>query len=314
MIIHLSSFPLIIIIYFEHTCFISFLFIPFLIFINHFSFLFFFFFFFLFHLVSISILRIHRPFLLDDSIELWRARIGSYRGCKRIHNFLTCLLKCLIWLHPFPIQSFLVASSPYCSLLVALRSILDPSLQLMISPKNEVIFTCNVITKEFILLFLELPAEIKSFIEALLSTNQPIEQLFQSLSVSTTSASSIWGSICKKVYSCNKPDKRHCLYLKWKNNSYNIRNTVRDSLNTFNPVISRPCPEEQFHVSFNLTNIVVEKRASLVTATLAKDIKSSLVACSDSSSFLFDNVNLGTLNLTCLMINFLLCGHLHLSI
>ena len=48
-------------------------------------------------------------------------------------------------------------------------------------------------------------------------------------------------------------------------------------------------------MSFNLTNIVVEERASLVTATLAKDIKSSVVACSDSSSFLLDNVNLGNL-------------------
>ena len=70
---------------------------------------------------------------------------------------------------------------------------------------------------------------------------------------------------------------------------------MRDSLNTFNPVISRPCPEEQFHASFNLTNIIVEKRALLITATLAKDIKSSVVACSDSSSFLLDNVNLGNL-------------------
>ena len=35
-------------------------------------------------------------------------------------------------------------------------------------------------SKEVILLFLELPAEVTSFIEALLSTNQPIEQLVQS--------------------------------------------------------------------------------------------------------------------------------------
>ena len=181
---------------------------------------------------------------------------------------LNCILTCLILLYPIPLQFFLVASSPYYSVLVASRLILDPSLQLMISITNEVIFTVSL----YILLFLEISAEIKSFIEALLSTNQTIEQLVQSLSVSTTSASSIWGSICK-VYSCNKPDKRHCLYLKWKKNSYNIRNIVRDSLNTFKPEISRPCPEEQFHVSFNLTNIVVESRASLVTATLVKDIK-----------------------------------------
>ena len=80
-----------------------------------------------------------------------------------------------------------------------------------------------------------------------------------------------------------------------KKNSYNIRNIVRDSLNTFKLVISSPCPEEQFHVSFNLTNIVVESRASFVTTTLVKDIKSSVVACSESSLFLLDNINLGNL-------------------
>ena len=69
----------------------------------------------------------------------------------------------------------------------------------------------NKVTR--IVIFLELPAEIKSFIDVLLSTTLSFERLVQSLSVSSSSPSSIWGSICKKVYSCNKSDKRHSLYL-----------------------------------------------------------------------------------------------------
>ena len=44
-----------------------------------------------------------------------------------------------------------------------------------------------------------------------------------------------------------------------------------------------------------VNTVVVESRESLVTATLVKDIKSSVVACSESSLFLLDNVNLGNL-------------------
>ena len=103
--------------------------------------------------------------------------------------------------------------------------------------------------------FLELPAEIKSFIDVLLSTTLSFEQLVQSLSVSSSSLSSIWGSICKKVYSCNKPDKRHSLYLKWRKNSHNIRTLVRDALinvlNKVKPLLSLNSSEEQFHVSCN---------------------------------------------------------------
>ena len=74
--------------------------------------------------------------------------------------------------------------------------------------------------------------------------------------------------------------------MNWKKNSYDIKNIVRDSLNTLKPVVSLPGSEEQFHLSFSLTNIVVERRASLVTATFVKEIKSSVVACSNSYSFL----------------------------
>ena len=106
--------------------------------------------------------------------------------------------------------------------------------------------------------FLELPGEIKSIIDALLSTTLSFEQLFQSLSVSSSSPSSIWGSICKKVYSCNKPVKRHSLYLKWKKNSHNIRALVRNALNKVKTLVSLASSEEQFHVSCNLSNLRFE--------------------------------------------------------
>ena len=143
----------------------------------------------------------------------------------------------------------------------------------------------------FIVVILELPGEIKYIIDALLSTTLPFKQLVQSLSVSSSSPSSIWGSICKKVYTCNKPDTRHRLYLKWKKNSHNIRTLVRDALNKVKPLVSLPSSEEQFHVSCNLSNLTIQRSASLVTSTTLKEVSLSVAACSDLFSP-FDNLDL----------------------
>ena len=97
------------------------------------------------------------------------------------------------------------------------------------------------------------------------------------------------------VYSCNKPDKRHRLYLKWKQNSQNIRTLVRDALNKVKPLVSPPSSEEEFHVSSNLSNLTIQ-RASLVTSTILKEVSLSVAACSDLFSP-FDNLYLRKLEL-----------------
>ena len=99
------------------------------------------------------------------------------------------------------------------------------------------------------------------------------------MSVTSSSPSSIWGSICKKVYSYNKSDTRHSLYLKWRKNSHDIRTLVRDALNKDKALVSLPNSEEQFHVSCKLSNFTIQRSASLVTFTILKEISSSVTAC-----------------------------------
>ena len=49
--------------------------------------------------------------------------------------------------------------------------------------------------------------------------------------------------------------------------------------------------EEQFHVSCNLSNLTIQRRASLVTSTILKEVSLSVAACSDLFSP-FDNLDL----------------------
>ena len=125
------------------------------------------------------------------------------------------------------------------------------------------------------------------------------------MSVTSSSPSSIWGSICKKVYSCNKPDKRHSLYLKWRKNSHDIRTLVRDALNKDKALVSLPNSEEQFHVSCSLSNFTIQRRASLVTFTILKEISSSVTACFVTSVKLaeYSTSTTSVNNLTNLMIS-----------
>ena len=55
---------------------------------------------------------------------------------------------------------------------------------------------------------LVLPSDLRSFIDYFVGTSLPYEDIVQSLSVSARSAESIWGTLCKKVHSCNKLEKK----------------------------------------------------------------------------------------------------------
>ena len=73
--------------------------------------------------------------------------------------------------------------------------------------------------------------------------------------------------------------------------SHNIRTLVRDALNKVKPLVSLPSSEEQFHVSCNLSNITIQRRATLVTSTILKEVSLSVAPCSDLFSP-FDNLDL----------------------
>ncbi len=120
-------------------------------------------------------------------------------------------------------------------------------------------------------ILVELPKDIKSIID-IMDTSSSLDLLTQRLSVSANNPSSIWGSICKQVYLCNKPDKRQKLYLKWKNNSCNVQSIVKDTLNKRTSSVTATYSEEQFQVSYNLEKFNIQTRASLVTSTIMKDI------------------------------------------
>ena len=66
---------------------------------------------------------------------------------------------------------------------------------------------------------------------------------------------------------------------------------MRDALKKVKPLLSFPSSEEQFHVSFNISNLTIQTRASLVTSTILKDVNLSVAASSGLFSQ-FDNLNL----------------------
>ena len=88
------------------------------------------------------------------------------------------------------------------------------------------------------------------------------------------------------MYSCNRSDKRHNLYLKWTKDSYKVQSTVRDVL-AINSLSKSSIFTERLQVSFNLSKLDISQRASLVTSTIIRDISKGVAECSDSlSSFI----------------------------
>ena len=66
---------------------------------------------------------------------------------------------------------------------------------------------------------------------------------------------------------------------------------MRDTLNKVKPLVSLPSSEEQFHVSCNISNLTIRRRASFVTSTILKEGSLSVAACSGLFSP-FDNLDL----------------------
>ena len=88
-----------------------------------------------------------------------------------------------------------------------------------------------------------------------------------SLSTSPSVADSIWGVICKKVHLRNNQAKRVKLYLKWKNNSHNIRELLERIINP-----DSTSQNMSFFVSLSLDSLRPEGLASLQTSVMLREI------------------------------------------
>ena len=111
-------------------------------------------------------------------------------------------------------------------------------------------------------------------IELILPTFTLFDTLIQSLSVNAKISSSIWCSIYNQVHSCNKTEKRHKLFLKWKNNSCNIQFIVKDGFNKSIPSVSA---EDQFQVCYNLNKLDMQLRGLLIAFVAIKDVSNRAI-------------------------------------
>ena len=88
-----------------------------------------------------------------------------------------------------------------------------------------------------------------------------------SLFTSPSVADSIWGVVCKKVHLLNNQAKRVKLYLKWKNNSHNIRELLERIINP-----DSTSQNMSFFVSLSLDSLRPEGLASLQTSVMLREI------------------------------------------
>ena len=88
-----------------------------------------------------------------------------------------------------------------------------------------------------------------------------------SLSTSPSVADSIWGVVCKKGHLRNNQAKRVKLYLKWKNNSHNIRELLERIINP-----DSTSQNMSFFVSLSLDSVRPEGLASLQTSVMLREI------------------------------------------
>ena len=122
----------------------------------------------------------------------------------------------------------------------------------------------------FDLFVLELPTDVLSFVEFFITTSQTFDQVFQSLSVRPSLSNSIWGSLSRYIYSSNRLENRHKLYLRWVNNSHNIRTLLEKAINGNLHVSS--VTHEDLKVSLALHSFDINHKLSLLTSTLIRDI------------------------------------------
>ena len=70
-----------------------------------------------------------------------------------------------------------------------------------------------------------LPTDLAIFLAFCKARDLSPEDLTTSCSISH----SVWGDLSKRIFGRNRADLRKKLYLKWKNNSKNIFNKVKDT-------------------------------------------------------------------------------------
>ena len=121
----------------------------------------------------------------------------------------------------------------------------------------------------FDLFVLELPTDVISFVEYFITTPRP-RPSFQSLSVRPSLSNSIWGSLSRYIYSSNRLENRRKLYLRWVNNSHNIRTLLEKAINGNLHVSS--VTNEDLKVSLALHSFDINHKLFLLTSTLIRDI------------------------------------------
>ena len=108
------------------------------------------------------------------------------------------------------------------------------------------------------------------------------------LTASNTAADSVWGDISKYIFGRNNASLRKNIYLKWKNNSHDIHNTIKQQ-HELNMSISR------FQVCIRLDILSVEKRISIITKKILRDICARLQGNESITKLPFSQLNLSTI-------------------
>ena len=110
-----------------------------------------------------------------------------------------------------------------------------------------------------------LPIDLTMFLAFCKARNLTPEALSAKCSISN----SVWGNLSTHIFGRNGADLRKILYLKWKNNSHNIRNKVKEY--DLNLSVSN-----NFQVRVGLDLLSIESRTSLLTETILRDISARL--------------------------------------
>ena len=87
----------------------------------------------------------------------------------------------------------------------------------------------------------------------------------EALSAKCSISNSVWGNLSTDIFGMNRTDSRKRLYLKWKNNSHNICNKVKEY--DLNLSVSN-----NFQVCIGLDLLSIGSRTSLITETILRDI------------------------------------------
>ena len=76
------------------------------------------------------------------------------------------------------------------------------------------------------LLHFLVPRELQQLLLYAKSISKSYKEILSSFSVAPSVSDSMWGVICKKLHGRNSQAQRKSIYLKWKNNSHNIRELI----------------------------------------------------------------------------------------